>query len=282
MTAGTTCAVCGAATEPWCRKLDRDVFRCGACGHITVPAGLMRTADGASIYESDESIFEADGNAAYYFDDTNAEAAREKLAFVTQYAQTGGRLLDVGASFGHFLAEARSRFQATGIEVSPSAVTWAKRTFSVDIGVGSIYELRAGKYDVVTCWDVIEHLESPADAIGQIRSHLAPGGRLFISTPDAGSLVARVMGSRWHYLDPVQHLNVFSRRNLTRLLSAHGLSVIGYRHFGRSYRIGYIVDRLKYLAGGRGGTTAIPSAIAKVAIPIKLWDVMGLVAQAAV
>jgi len=265
----------------WCRKLDRDVFRCALCRHITVPAGLMRNADGRSIYESDESVFEADGNSAYYLDDTNAAAARAKVEFVRRHAKPRGRLLDVGASFGHFLAEAQAQFASRGIEVSPSAVTWARKTFDVDIDVGSVYQLGNNTYDVVTCWDVIEHLEDPAGAIEQMRCRLASGGRLFLSTPDAGSLIARMMGARWHYLDPIQHLNLFSRRNLIRLLSKYGLSVIGGCYFGRSYRVRYIVNRLRYLAGGRdaGAPTLVPAAIANLAVPIKLWDVMGLVAE---
>jgi SAM-dependent methyltransferase len=278
--APTACLICGGSTDSWCRKLDRDVFRCATCGHITVPAGLVRNADGVSIYESHDSIFEADGNASYYFDDTNVDAARAKLAFVTRYAKPGGRLLDVGASFGHFLAEARTCFEARGIEVSPSAVTWARTTFGVDIEVGSVYRLGDGPYEAVSCWDVIEHLEDPAEAIHQISSRLASGGRLFLSTPDAGSLVARVMGRRWHYLDPVQHLNLFSRKNLVRLLARHGLSLVAYQYFGRSYRIRYIVDRLRYLAAGKGGAdVSMPRALADRTVTIKLWDVMGLVVQ---
>ena len=268
--------------EPWCRKLDRDVVRCAVCGHITVPAGLMRNANGVSIYENDASIFEADGNDAYYFDETNARAARAKLDFVTRYASRGGRLLDVGASFGHFLAEARTCFQARGVEVSPAAVAWARTTFGVDIEVGSVYRLGDVPWDVVTCWDVIEHVEEPVEALHQMRDSLVPRGRLFLSTPDAGSLVARLMGTRWHYLDPVQHLNLFSRRNLVRLLSAQGLSLVGYRYFGRAYRMRYILNRLQYLAGsGSAAPTSIPQAVANWSVPIKLWDVMGLVVQRA-
>ena len=275
--------VCGGRVDPWCRKLERDVFRCSACGHITVPAGLVRDASGTSIYEQDDAIFSADGNADYYFDETNADAAREKLAFVARYAKPDGRLLDVGASFGHFLAEARARFQATGVEVSPSAVAWARKTFDVDIEAGSIYELGRARYDAITCWDVIEHLEDPAAAIDQLREHLSDGGRLFLSTPDAGSLAARLLGSRWYYLDPIQHLNLFSRANLLRMLTARGFRLLGYRYFGRSYRVNYIANRLRYLAfGGSNGHAAAPLRVplGQLTIPIKLWDVMGLALEA--
>ena len=241
----------------------------------------MRRGDGSSIYESGDSIFEADGNADYYLDDTNAAAARAKLDFVARFCPAGKRLLDVGASFGHFLAAAQTRYQAAGIEVSPAAVAWARSTFNVSIDVGSVYDAAArtvgARYDAVTCWDVIEHLEDPAAAIDQIRECLVPGGLLFLSTPDAGSIVARVMGSRWHYLDPVQHLNLFSHANLVRLLSAHRFALVDSRYFGRGYRLSYIVNRLRYLATGRA---ASPIRALNVSVPIKLWDVAGFVFQA--
>jgi SAM-dependent methyltransferase len=269
--------------EPWCRKLEREVFRCGVCGHISVPAGLVRDANGTSIYEQDDTIFSADGNADYYFDETNAEAAREKLAFVARHAKPDGRLLDVGASFGHFLAEARNGFEARGVEVSPSAVAWARKTFGVEVDIGSIYQLGQGRYDVITCWDVIEHLEDPAAAIDELRGHLNNSGFLFLSTPDAGSMAARLLGSRWYYLDPIQHLNLFSRSNLVRLLSGRGFRLVGARYFGRSYRVNYIANRLRYLAfGGSNGHGTAPLRVpfGQLAIPIKLWDVMGLALEA--
>jgi len=269
-----TCVICGGSPQRWCRKLDRDVYRCRGCGHVSVPAGLARDEKGVSIYESDDPIFSAAGNADYYFGETNVEAARDKLAFVTRFAAKGGRLLDVGASFGHFLAEARNRFDAKGIEVSPSSVAWARRNLAVDIAVGSIYEL-GDQYDVITSWDVIEHLEDPAAAVDRLRCALKPRGMLFLSTPDAGALIARLMGPRWHYLDPVQHLNLFSRENLTRLLASRGFRLAGYTYFGRAYRIDYIVNRLRYLLSS-SSARELHVPFGRVTVPIKLWDVMGL------
>lgn len=266
--------------------MERDVSRCHACRHIVVPAGLVRRADGASIYESEDSIFRADGNEEYYVDDTNLEAARVKRAYVARYCRPGARLLDVGASYGHFLAEAHGQYRATGIEVSPAAVAWGREHFQVDLRVGSVYDLphEAGDFDAVTFWDVIEHLEQPATAVDEIRRRLKPGGLFFLSTPDAGSLVARAMGSRWHYLDPIQHINLFSRANLTRLLREHGFNIVDSRYFGRSYRVSYVANRLIYLALAKGPTSGpvdrAPSRwFRRWTIPIKLWDVMGIAAR---
>jgi SAM-dependent methyltransferase len=283
----SVCIVCGGALRFWVRKMNRDVYRCIACGHVTVPDGVARRPDGATIYESDDSIFEADGNSEYYLDDTNAAAARAKLAYVARYIEPGARLLDVGASYGHFLAEARAAYVACGVEVSRAAAEWGRTTFGVDVAVGSAYQLVASgfeQYAAITFWDVIEHLERPGLALDEIRGSLARRGLLFLSTPDAGSLVARAMGTRWHYLDPVQHINLFSRRNLIELLRAHGFELVDSRYFGRSYRVSYMLNRLLYLVRGSAAAQeptrrTAPEWCGRLTIPIKLWDVMGLVAR---
>jgi len=278
------CPVCRGALRPWFEKMGRRVYKCPSCAHIAVPEGVVRRSDGLTIYESDDSIFESDGNQDYYFDQTNAAAASAKADYVARVCPLGGRLLDVGASYGHFLAAASPRFLVTGIEVSQSAAEWARSTFGVSIQVGSVYDLPAdlvGTCDAVTFWDVIEHLEDPAGAVRELRQCLRPNGMLFLSTPDAGSLVAKVMGRRWHYLDPVQHINLFSRRNLIRLLTEQGFSVVETRYFGRGYRVSYIINRLSYLTLGRA--ISLPNRLANWlgawTIPIKLWDVVGITAR---
>ena len=99
----------------------------------------------------------------------------------------------------------------------------------------------------MTAWDVIEHLDDPRRALAECRRNLEPGGWIFLSTPDAGSIVGRIMGHRWHYQDPVQHINLLSRYNLDRLLRESGFRVAGHITFGRSYRVSYIVSRLIFL-----------------------------------
>jgi SAM-dependent methyltransferase len=101
--------------------------------------------------------------------------------------------------------------------------------------------------DAVTCWDVIEHVPDPRSALERLRGRLKPGGRLFLSTPDAGSLLARLLGRRWHYLDPLQHINVFSRKNLEDTLARCGFRVLRVGSLGHRYRLRYVFDRLRYL-----------------------------------
>lgn len=287
MNGGIDCQICGAPGTFWFRRGDRDIYRCPSCGHVSVPAGLMRVADGRSIYEVEDAVFTADGNAEYYFDESSVLAAKDKLRYVRTFC-SHGVLVDVGASYGQFLSEASTAFDASGFEVSPEAVSFSRRTFGVRNVTGSVYEWPltiAERADVITCWDVIEHVEDPLRALRVMADHLQPRGWLFLSTPDAGSVAARILGRRWHYLDPVQHINLFSRANLVRLLRRTGFDVRNVRTFGRRYRLSYVFNRLAYLHRERPlesvitGLSIAAIPVRRMRIPISLGDVMGIAAR---
>jgi 2-polyprenyl-3-methyl-5-hydroxy-6-metoxy-1,4-benzoquinol methylase len=256
---------------------------------VQVPAGVLTDSDGRSIYESDRSVFEADGNDEYYLDEGTDDAARAKLQFVTRFCRERDKtLLDVGASFGHFLAVARDHFRVTGIEISRHAVQWSVDHFAVDSRIASLYELPADlpkAFDAITAWDVIEHVEDPRGALAVVRDRLVSGGWLFLSTPDAGSLMARVLGRHWYYQDPIQHIHLFSRANLHRLLREAGFAVVATKYLGRRYRVSYVVNRLRYFAGGGAGTwlldrlARLPESVRQRHVAIKLWDVMAVAAR---
>jgi SAM-dependent methyltransferase len=284
----TACLVCGTEGRFWTEKASRAVWRCPSCRLLWVPEGLVVTGDGASIYEGDNPIFLQDGNEQYYLDETNLRSCREKLSFVKKHLKSGKTLLDAGANFGHFLSVAAEPYDARGVEISKAAVDWSRSRFHVDNHAASIYELPkelSGPYEAVTLWDVIEHVPDPRLALDALHGVIEPGGLLFLSTPDAGSRVARAMGAKWHYLDPVQHIVLFNRTNLRRLLSDAGFEVLEMRSFGHFYRVGYVLDRLAYLhkSGLLGAGTSLARMVGAPfsgrAVYINLRDVVGVVAR---
>ena len=284
----TSCPSCGGASRFWVKKAGRDVHRCPACRLIWVPAGLVVDERGASIYEGEQPIFLEEGNVHYYLDETNFLSCERKLAWVRRFVPDGACLLDAGANFGHFLKVAQPHYRAVGVELSAAAVAWSRTNLGVENHAASIYELPSsvsGPYDAITCWDVIEHVPDAEEALRKLAGVLKPGGVLMLSTPDAGSAVARLMGRYWHYLDPVQHILLFNRRNLEQRLAAAGLKLIASTTFGHVYRVRYVADRLAYLHrdGVLGrlmpvlGTMLRPIDGRKV--HINLGDVMALAAR---
>jgi cyclopropane fatty-acyl-phospholipid synthase-like methyltransferase len=260
---------------------------CRICAFRWIPQGVRHSTSGLTIYDDDASVFFAEGSADYYLDDTARDAAVEKLAWVTSHV-SGGRLLDVGANVGFFVTAAAGRFDATGIEPNVHAVRWASATLKAPMSVGSVYDDHAeftGRFDAITLFDVIEHVPDARQALLQCREWLADDGRLFITTPDAGSVPARLLGRHWYYVDMNEHIALFSKDNLTALLEQAGFEVTSARTIGRRYRFSYIERRLAYLA-----RTAPVMRLAHLAAqPLRLWprgsirlnlgDAIGVVAR---
>ena len=256
------------------------------CRFAWVPQGVAQS-DGLTVYEQDPPVFLRDGNTEYYLDDANFENARLKMSWVRRLKPTG-QLLDVGANFGHFAAVASEVFDVEGLEPSPVATRWARERLGLELVTGSVHDIRSEferRFDVVTMWDVLEHLAEPEDALAIARRYLKPDGVLFVSTPDASSLVARVMSRHWHHLDLVQHVALFDRRNLKTLLARQGFRFRAVRSARHRYRMAYIVERTRYL-----GRSALPwrivstalqplAAIAPEHISVSVGDVMEVAAD---
>ena len=157
-----------------------------------------------------------------------------------------GSLLDVGCSTGFLLDAARPDFQVRGIELSAWAAEQARKKLGLTVdAVG--WEKAAfppASFDVVCFVDVLEHLADPAGALNWASGLLRPGGILYLVTPDAGSLSARLMGRFWWGYRPA-HLVYFSRRTLSELVERSGLRVEKTRSYGRLFPYGYWLSRLQ-------------------------------------
>src|SRR5207249_10956114 len=118
------------------------------------------------------------------------------------------------------------------------------RDRGLPVTCGTILDLARtrAQFDVITMWDVIEHLPDPAGALETMRRLLRPGGLLAISTMDVDAPVARLLGRRWPWYMQM-HLWYFSRRTLTRMVQASGYDVIGIRRHCRVVRLGYVASQ---------------------------------------
>lgn len=281
------CPLCSKAGEAWTRRFGRELRRCRACGFAWVLQGLTRAPSGRSLYE--DEMWQFDEYADYYEDESTIEAARDKLRWIADHTRAGGRLLDVGANVGYFSTEASTRYEVTGIEPSAGTVARGRAQLQAPIEVGSIYDERPdfhGRFDVIAMFDVLEHLPDPRGALDRCHDYLAPGGRLFITTPDLDSVMARLLGSHWYYVDLIQHIALFGRSNLRALLEERGFSLVSRRTIGRQYRISYIERRLRTLAAETAALKVAhlasrpllrwPDAL----VSLNLGDVMGIAAEA--
>lgn len=156
-----------------------------------------------------------------------------------------GKLVDVGAYTGVFVEiAAQHGWEACGVEPSHWAVEQAREHgLHMIEGTLATSELAVGSLDVVTMWDVIEHVTDPLREMRQAQRLLKPGGLLVVHTMDIASLFARVMGGRWPWLMEM-HIYYFSRRTLKAMLEKAGFTVIRVEPQGRYLRLGYFATRI--------------------------------------
>lgn len=161
-------------------------------------------------------------------------------------AGNGRSLLDVGAYIGVFVEVARKAgWDAIGVEPSEWATQEAqKQGLPVYQGTQDAPDIQGKLFDVVTMWDVIEHVDDPNGEIAKAYTLLKPDGWLVLHTMDVDSLTAKVMGSRWPWFMDM-HLYYFSQRTMADMLRRNGFDVVWSGAQGRYLRMGYLASRVE-------------------------------------
>lgn len=159
-----------------------------------------------------------------------AQVARQHLKVVRRHAE-GGRLLDIGCSTGLFLDSAREAgFDVAGVEYSAASADFARHHFDLDVTAGALADADRPResVDIVTMFDVIEHVPDPSADMHAVYALLRPGGLFIVSTPDIDGLFPRAsflvsaMIDHWPHPEPPGHLFQFSKKTLAAMLRKTG------------------------------------------------------------
>lgn len=280
------CINCQTTMEPYFVKKIWQIVRCSSCKLMAVenvPADL-------SPYYS-EGYFTGDVTLDGYINyDLDKEVTKKTylnyLDALSKFIdkQTGISMFEVGCATGFFMDLARQKgWQTEGIDISEYAVKKAQeKGLNATVGLPEFYQTEK-KFDVVVMQDLIEHVKDPVDIVNRAKNLLADNGLLLITTPDAGSLWARVWKKKWHAFVPPQHLFYFSIKNLSSILKQNGFQVIHVAHDGKWFAIPYII-RLLYSWTGFNIFSKLAEWSAKnflknFAIPINVHDTLVLVAR---
>lgn len=229
------CPICASA-DPAVVDQEASVVRCQGCGHRYVDPRptQQEIAHGYSLPTS-------------YDDWIHAAAAREAM-WIRRFdevlgATPPGRLLDVGAGIGTFLAIARDRgWSVDGTEVSTTAIVKAREQHGIALRAGLVEDAAPpGPYDAICLWHVLEHLPNPADTLRFCRGLLSEGGQLVLAMPNDGDavwaltaignlvrgLLRRAPSRRYQRLRPgvESHIQHFDPTSIRKLLSDTGFRI---------------------------------------------------------
>jgi SAM-dependent methyltransferase len=228
------CTVCVSQDTNALRTIaGYEIRECRSCSHVfvadSIESGVLERAYDESFY-----VNVTPDSAAKGYNDYLATIDRRLAGFRQWYREiervvgVPGRSLDFGCAIGVMVRAAQDcGWQAVGYERSRWAAAYGRERFGIQIetGDGSADPFPAESFDLITMWDVVEHLEKPRDVMQLVCRWLRPGGWVAINTLNSGGLGARMAGPEWRHLRPPVHLQYFTRRSLLRLLQSHGYAV---------------------------------------------------------
>ncbi len=148
------------------------------------------------------------------------------------------RLLDVGCCRGEFVGLAlKHGYDAYGIDMVPVFVKYARSSFGERFSLvesdmkSAVEKLGVTSFDIITLWDVIEHIDEPIEFCRNLTEFLRPGGSIFFRTPNRqGQMIKRwllhpLFGDRITYVNPIEHVQIFGPPNILMLAEICGLKM---------------------------------------------------------
>jgi SAM-dependent methyltransferase len=161
-----------------------------------------------------------------------------------------GHFLDFGCARGDFLV-AMDDPAGVGFEVGEPGTSWAGRS---RITTGHFLDVigspgfEKGTFDLITSFDVFEHLPDLDQYVSGLRSLLKPGGHLVITVPDVGRWNAKLAGKRWNmYL--LEHLWYFNKKVLGAFMKRAGFRETHHRALPYDAPVAHIVRRVAQTYG---------------------------------
>ena len=241
------CPICNCRERDilFCR-FDINYFQCGGCGCAYVEKFPVDTSD---IY-SDEGYEEIAKDAySKNVDYRKHRFGLERLELIGRYLDkppAHSDLLDVGCGTGWFLETAiESGYNVTGMEFGKHLAGLTANRLKIKVLVDPLQNIKEDlRFDVITMFDVIEHVVNPKELIKSMYHFLNPGGIGVIFTPNLDSFAIQ------HYLKehssaviPVHHPFIFHGPSLRKIVEGAGFKVVHFSTKGADIIDAYAHNR---------------------------------------
>lgn len=227
------CALCGGRDEEhFLERGDRlhtslatfRYVRCRRCGLIYLNPRPIQGAMESYYPDRYEGFITEKENCIFRLG-AQYRMVKRCRAVMARHGLSKGRLLDIGCATGDFLAAMRRQaWEVYGVEPVRLAAQEAQRRLGEKIFDGLLEDASFpdAYFDVVTLWDVLEHLHDPVSSLSEIHRILRPDGLMVLGVPHLASFDAALFGRYWIGWDAPRHLYAFDSDVLKALLSNAG------------------------------------------------------------
>lgn len=212
------------------------IVKCNKCGLIYVNPQI-KAKELIDAYKKESNSF--------YTDDAEERinSFKESIKFVEENYPNKGKILDIGTSAGFFLKAAKDNgWKCYGVEPNRISALRARKEYQLDVREGVLREVKFKDnfFDVVTLWDVLEHMTDPSSELKEVYRILKPGGMVVINYPDMGSFLAKITASKWWFIFSV-HLFYFDQSSIKKILSKNGFDNFKFKKYWQKLSLEYLV-----------------------------------------
>ncbi len=196
------------------------VVECNKCSFTFIPPYFRKQIS----YENykDENVANAVRNGNNF-----VKIERHKLRYdlIKKY-KSSGSLFDLGAGWGHFMLTGQMLgYDVYGIEISEQPYLYSKNDLKLPVDHIDFFDMKEDKkFDIVTMWDVLEHIDKADDVIAKCARITAKDGYIVIQVPQIDSYFAKKHKDNWKMMG-LDHVNYFGKKTITQLLKKHGYEV---------------------------------------------------------
>jgi 2-polyprenyl-3-methyl-5-hydroxy-6-metoxy-1,4-benzoquinol methylase len=184
---------------------------------VTLPV----PSDLENYYKSETYISHTNANKSVFdklYQGVRKHTLQKKLSLINSFNSSEKKLLDIGSGTGDFLSTCKKKgWNVFGVEPNKEA-----RTISEDKNVTAVTDLlllKEDRFDVITLWHVLEHVENLLEYIEILKTKLKPDGVILIAVPNYKSFDAKHYKEYWAAFDVPRHLWHFSQESIKKLFS---------------------------------------------------------------
>lgn len=254
------CRCCGSNHSTVKYTLEKWRFiQCKSCKLMVIDP-LPSIGDIKSVYNehyfSNPKMIRQDVQGIYGYSDYVGERINKQYAYknicqkIQLYLKENPkplRLLDFGCGLGHFLDSAYDfGYLVHGVEFNEYAINYIRNRYTYKIIPYEDFIKIDEQFDVITLFDVIEHLRDPFETLNRLYSLINKEGLLIISTMDSNSYMSRLLGLKLEDFKRIrEHIYFFSKKNLTDLLTKSGFEILEVASQGHTFELKHLCSRIK-------------------------------------
>lgn len=232
------CYLCNSSKlKPLVGYERHDMVKCGDCGFV-----FMRRIPTLDELGAHYSTYSYGGD--YYLSPITVKSYHALLDELEPFRKSN-KILDVGCGMGFFLDAAKERgWKVYGTEYSAKAIERC-RAKGIDMkeGVLNPTDFAEHDFDIVTSFEVMEHINNPVPELTNIHQLLRAGGLFYCTTPNFDSMLRYQTGEQYNIIGYPEHLSYYTRKTLSRVVTERGFRLHDFKSTGIS------ISRMKVSTG---------------------------------